>query len=132
MKPIDLILTKLNRVRQRSASAWIACCPAHDDRSPSLAIAEAKDGRILMNCYAGCDIHAIAEAMGLQVKDLFPDDYKPTHHEIDLSHEYLILKIMKAAKERKEHLTELDLNRAELALHRITTVNKLRAQHANG
>ena len=39
----------------RSAGlGWIARCPAHDDREPSLSIREA-DGKVLVRCHAGCD-----------------------------------------------------------------------------
>lgn len=37
------------------------CCPAHDDRSPSLSIRE--DGRILVHCHAGCTQRAVIAAM---------------------------------------------------------------------
>ena len=32
---------------------WMACCPAHDDRTPSLSIHEV-DGKTLFHCFAGC------------------------------------------------------------------------------
>jgi len=35
--------------------AWMARCPAHDDRRPSLSIDETADGRVLVHCHAGCD-----------------------------------------------------------------------------
>ena len=38
----------------RSGNAWMACCPAHDDTTPSLSISDAVDGRILVYCHAGC------------------------------------------------------------------------------
>lgn len=56
------------------ARGWIGRCPAHDDRSPSLAIAEGRDGRILLRCHAGCETRAIAQALGLKVQDLFAND----------------------------------------------------------
>ncbi len=31
-----------------------ACCPAHDDRRPSLSISE-RDGKLLVKCHAGCE-----------------------------------------------------------------------------
>jgi hypothetical protein len=39
-----------------------ACCPAHEDRSPSLSICE-RDGRLLWRCHAGCDQGAVLEAL---------------------------------------------------------------------
>ena len=34
---------------------WMAQCPAHDDRTPSLSIRDADDGQVLVHCHAGCD-----------------------------------------------------------------------------
>lgn len=48
-----------------------AKCPAHDDKKPSLSVAEGEDGKILLNCHAGCSIDEICSALGLALKDLF-------------------------------------------------------------
>ena len=40
-----------------------ACCPAHEDRSPSLSITDGRDGRLLLHCFAGCSFAAIAKAL---------------------------------------------------------------------
>lgn len=56
---------------RRTNTGWIARCPAHEDRSPSLSIHEGRDGRTLLKCYAGCDVAAIARALQLEVSDLF-------------------------------------------------------------
>ena len=58
---------------RRTATGWIARCPAHDDRRPSLAISEGRDGRILIRCHAGCPVEAIVSALGLYLHDLFSD-----------------------------------------------------------
>jgi hypothetical protein len=42
-------------VGQRAGGGWMAHCPAHDDREPSLSIREADDGKVLVHCHAGCD-----------------------------------------------------------------------------
>ncbi len=45
-----------------------ACCPAHDDRTPSLSLADGADGRLLLHCHAGCgfaDIQAALRGRGL-------------------------------------------------------------------
>ena len=31
-----------------------ACCPAHDDTTPSLSIGEGDDGKLLYRCHTGC------------------------------------------------------------------------------
>lgn len=71
------ILDRLEDVRQ-SGNSYIARCPLHDDRSPSLSIAIGDDGRILLHCFTGCEVKNICEAIGLTVGDLFPDRRKLT------------------------------------------------------
>lgn len=39
---------------RRAGTGWSACCPAHEDRTPSLSITTGKDGRVLVHCHAGC------------------------------------------------------------------------------
>jgi hypothetical protein len=40
---------------------YIACCPAHDDRHPSLTLRE-EGGRLLWHCHAGCSQARVLEA----------------------------------------------------------------------
>src|SRR5215207_1054730 len=48
---------------RRVGTGWLARCPAHDDRQPSLAIAEAKDGKLLVRCHAGCGQREVIAAL---------------------------------------------------------------------
>jgi putative DNA primase/helicase len=75
---IDEITQRLKNVRKVSGG-WEACCPAHDDSSPSLSISEGQDGRVLLNCHAGCQFSQIVSAMGLQKSDFFQKRDKPQH-----------------------------------------------------
>ena len=68
--PAALLLPRLHGMR-KVGSGWIANCPAHEDRSPSLSITEGDDGRLLLHCHAGCKVHDILAAVGLTVGDLF-------------------------------------------------------------
>ena len=43
---------------------WQACCPAHDDDTPSLSISY-KDSKILLYCHAGCPTDEVLAANGL-------------------------------------------------------------------
>lgn len=67
------ILNRLDKVRKTSGHSWIACCPAHGDKSPSLAIKEIEDGRTLLHCFAGCNADEVLGAIGLALSDLYPE-----------------------------------------------------------
>ena len=68
----DILLQQLQKVKQTKPGCWIACCPAHDDKSPSLSIRETDSGAILLHCFSGCSVDEIVHAVGLQLHDLFP------------------------------------------------------------
>jgi len=68
-------LQRLQGVRQ-TARGWSALCPAHPDKTPSLAIKEGERG-VLLRCWAGCTVEEICAALGLEVKDLFSDSPLP-------------------------------------------------------
>jgi 5S rRNA maturation endonuclease (ribonuclease M5) len=77
MTPVELVLERLERVK-RSGTGWTARCPAHEDRNPSLSIAEGEDGRVLVKCHAGCETEAVLSELGLELRDLFPE--KPSEN----------------------------------------------------
>lgn len=68
----DELVARLQKVRQRSPGQWMACCPAHQDRSASLSIRDA-DGRVLLHCFAGCETDDVLGAMGLRMTDIMPE-----------------------------------------------------------
>jgi len=72
MNNIDTLLSRVHKLKKMGDGKWLACCPAHDDKSPSLAIKLADD-RILIHCFAGCDVSAIVDALELELSDLMPE-----------------------------------------------------------
>lgn len=76
MSAIETILSRLPKHQERGNGQYIASCPAHDDRSPSLSIREADDGKVLVQCFAGCTVEEICAALGIEVSDLFPKTEK--------------------------------------------------------
>lgn len=74
---LDIFLSRLQKVR-KNGNDYVACCPAHEDKSPSLTIAEKEDGRILVHCFAGCSADEVVGAVGLELKDLMPET--PLYH----------------------------------------------------
>jgi hypothetical protein len=64
------VLDRLNVVSRNGEKA-MCFCPAHDDRNkPSLSL-KAKNGRLLLHCFAGCQPDDVVSEMGLEMKDLF-------------------------------------------------------------
>ncbi len=56
---------------RRAGRGWMGRCPAHNDRTPSLSIAEGRDGRPLLFCFAGCEWPDIRDA--LRARGLWSD-----------------------------------------------------------
>jgi hypothetical protein len=71
MTPVELVLSKLTQAK-RDGKGWMARCPAHNDRRPSLCITTGDDGRALVHCHAGCTPEAVVSALGLTLADLMP------------------------------------------------------------
>lgn len=59
------VLGRLHGVQQTGRGQWKALCPAHDDRHPSLSVAEGDGGKALLHCFAGCAYPDIINALGL-------------------------------------------------------------------
>ena len=55
--PLDRVVDLLSATGskpRRSGSQWIARCPAHPDRRPSLSLGQTDAGVVLLHCLAGC------------------------------------------------------------------------------
>lgn len=72
---LDLLESR-GRVRAQ-AGYHMAQCPAHEDSTASLSVKLGTDGRVLLNCHAGCDTAAVADALGLTLADLFDPKEEP-------------------------------------------------------
>ena len=70
MRPVDLVLGRLEGVKQQGES-FQALCPAHSDQDPSLSVSQGEDGRALLNCFSGCEVEEIVASLDLEMKDLF-------------------------------------------------------------
>jgi hypothetical protein len=66
------LVSHLAKVRKTGPGRWLACCPAHEDRSASLSIREMDDGRVLVHCFAECATVDVMHALGLAMWELFP------------------------------------------------------------
>jgi len=66
------VLDLFDQVRDLSDGGWMARCPAHDDRNPSLSIHLGHGGNILLYCHTGCKFPDILSALGITKDDLRP------------------------------------------------------------
>lgn len=73
MSALDIV-SRLDFCKPNGKDQWTARCPAHDDRGPSLSIKELSDGRVLINCFAGCGALDVLTAVGLEWDALFPPE----------------------------------------------------------
>ncbi len=67
-KSVEHIARALGNPR-RNGDGWLARCPAHDDKNPSLSLKN-HNGRILVHCHAGCSQEAVVAA--LKARGLWP------------------------------------------------------------
>lgn len=69
---VNDLVARLEKAKRTSRDSWLACCPAHKDRTPSLTVRGLDDGRILIHCFGGCGAADVMAAIGLETADLFP------------------------------------------------------------
>lgn len=117
---LDKVLACLDKVKPTGPNKWKACCPAHDDKTPSLAITETSDGVVLLKCWAGCSVTNIVSAIGLDLRDLFPGSHSPRRgpSRAAVQHERAVYEIGQTLAARGQLAGE-DLQRFELAKQRL-------------
>lgn len=131
----DILLSRLEKVSSCGENKWKACCPAHDDKHPSLTIAELSDGRVMIKCWTGCGAADVMAAVQLNMSDLFPKalgefrSFMRMEKEIqsrkqpDQLHNKLLLELFDAKRARGERLTPQELRQEQAAY--------LEVRHAN-
>jgi hypothetical protein len=67
-------LNHFDGVRETGNGQYSCRCPAHEDKSASLGIKQGDGDRILLNCFAGCDVKSILESVGLDWKDIMNEE----------------------------------------------------------
>lgn len=60
-------------IKPAGEGRWMAKCPAHNDRSPSLSVTRGTGGKALVHCHAGCPVESVVSALGLEISALFDE-----------------------------------------------------------
>lgn len=126
---IDELLDRLEKVRATGKDKWIACCPVHGDKNPSLSIAD-KDGRILCHCFAcGANGLEVVQALGLSPSVLFEkpleSGYVPKRIQEEAQVDRLVLAGAEEMKRQGKRLTYKDFQRIKLARARLEVLGDL-------
>ncbi len=134
---IDTLFMHLDSVKETGCGKYVARCPAHDDKSPSLAIKDCDDGRVLLHCFAGCEPDDVLAAIGLTFADVMPERlpehrYKPLRQRFDarqllatLDHESLVAAIIASDVFKHKEVDEDTWHRLGTAAQRINTVRAI-------
>ncbi|MET7012925.1 CHC2 zinc finger domain-containing protein [Uliginosibacterium flavum] len=128
---IETILSRLDKPRRTGQHSYVACCPSHTDKSPSLTLREMDDGRVLLHCFGGCSIHEVVAALGLTLSDLFPEKVDSHHTQRErrpfpaadilrcIAFEALVVATAGAALLSGHTFSDVDRQRLMLAIGRI-------------
>lgn len=133
---IEKLTSRLDGVKRTGPGRYIARCPAHNDKSPSLTVTE-RDGKILFHCFAGCQPADVLAAVGLEFSDLSPEKltYTKRSGRAAAFNPYDVLKCLEreagivtlAARQivHQAPLSEVDSKRIELAYNRLRDAAEL-------
>lgn len=129
-EPLRALLSRLKGVKQYG-DRFMAVCPAHQDKSPSLSLSQSEDGRALVNCFAGCKTRDVLGAVGMEMRDLFPEslsqEQRKQFRRIKLQavrgSESLIIEAAKA-EAKAGALSEESTARLALAQERVDHLNR--------
>ncbi len=127
------LISRLDKVRRTGDSQWIALCPAHADKSPSLSICDTGN-KVLIHCFAGCPAEDVLDAVGMRWGDLYSDEnqavfaaatsykgrkFRPLKPLGPLEHERLIIEIGTADIRAGKTLSLEDRARLQTAVERV-------------
>jgi len=125
---IDELLDKLEKVRSTGKDKWVACCPVHGDRNPSMSVAE-KDGRVLCHCFScGANGLEVAQALGLSPSVLFDKPlekgYIPKRVQEEAQIDRLVIAGAEQMRKQGKRLSYKDFQRERLAKSRLEALEE--------
>lgn len=81
----DSLVTSGSTTKDVRQGHFLAQCPAHEDKNPSLGVDD-KGDKVMVRCYAGCHPDDVLAAIGLSLSDLFDDTDLPSRGEFGKGH----------------------------------------------
>lgn len=93
---IESFLNNLHKVKPQGRNKWVALCPCHDDKNPSLAISD-DNGIVLIHCF-GCGANAVevAHKLGVDLSELFPPKSEIDYDKTGQKYQFNNRQVLKA------------------------------------
>lgn len=126
---LNNILSRLSKVK-KTHRGYQACCPVHDDKTPSMTITETDDGKVLVHCF-GCGARGtdVVEAIGLTASELFSGEYEgprdPSYklRKTELE-DSIVISLYEDGKRNGQYMSHSDYKRYRLAKARIEALDQ--------
>ena len=125
---IQKVVDRLDFCKSAGANKWMARCPAHDDRGPSLSLTE-KPHKVtgeltpLIYCHAGCSSEDVLAAVGLGWEDVLPEklEHNPAtrYHAPRETVDSLVIELAEHDREQGKRLSKADIERYREAKKRM-------------
>jgi hypothetical protein len=134
---IGAFLSRLQKVKKTGPGRWMACCPSHNDKHPSLAVKD-DNGVIVFHCF-GCGAGGIeiCNALGLEPSELFPPSDNVNYNQVKrrvnfppgqilkaLQYETLIVYFIAKEMHTSGNITKLERERLLKAVSRIQSATE--------
>ena len=134
--PLSDLLSHVKKLQKSGPKSWMCLCPSHDDRSRSMKITQSDNGKVLINCFAGCTPIEILDAVGLTIDDLFEEPLQHSSKGIKghvyprevlkaMIPELMITLISAFTLKKGEALNDVDHERLKVAYSRIMNAIEL-------
>ena len=96
--PLVVVQTRLKELGCEFGSGQDWQCPAHDDLKASLGVKASVDGKVLLNCQAGCTTEEVVKALKLEWTDLFPKKRPEVAYTYTDEENRLLFQVVKTSK----------------------------------
>jgi putative DNA primase/helicase len=71
--------------KRSSKNGYTSRCPSHDDNKNSLSLSEGENGKLILNCFAGCSYKDVIVASGVSLNG---NEYNAAQKEIEAAYNY--------------------------------------------
>jgi len=125
---VEELLDRLDKVKPMGKDKWVACCPVHGDKNPSMSVAK-KDGRVLCHCFScGANGLEVAKALGLPPSVLFEkpleQGYIPKRVYEEAEIDRLVIAGAEQMRKQGKPLSYKDFKRERLAKARLEVLKE--------